>query len=98
MQVFALLFLLAVNVTAVSAKALAIAVVIYPLLQGIKKLFPALTGGYALALNLALAVLGFVVTVPSAQLVSVDTLVGLITAVSAAAGIHGTVKSLSTPQ
>ena len=99
MHTLALTFLFAViNVTAVSAKALAIAVVIYPLLQGIKKLFPALTGGYALALNLALAVLGFVVTVPSSQLVSMDTLVGLLTAVSAAAGIHGTVKSLSTPQ
>jgi hypothetical protein len=95
MHAFFLLFLLAVNVSVVSVKALAIAAAIYPLLQLAKKLFPALGGPWAIALNIALAALGFVVTVPSAQLVSVDTLVGLITAVSAAAGIHGTVKSLS---
>lgn len=88
------LFALALS-PAVSAKILAIAGAVYAVLQVGKKIFPSLGGVWALVLNFALSGLGFLVSVPSDQLFSLTTLVGLITAVAASAGIHGTVKSLT---
>ena len=90
-----LFFLLAFAVSpAAAAKVLAIAGGVYAILQVVKKIFPSLTGWYALALNFALSALGFLVTIPTDQLLSINTLVGLLTAVAASAGIHGTVKNL----
>jgi hypothetical protein len=80
-----------------SAKILAIAAAVYAVLQVAKKVFPSIGGGWALALNIGLSVLGFLVTVPVANLLSIDTLTGLIMAVAASAGIHGTVKSMTAP-
>jgi hypothetical protein len=97
MHVLALFLISTVTVSAVSVKALAIAVAIYPILQMVKKLFPALNGHYALGVNIGLAMLGFIITVPAGDLLTVSTLVGVLTSVSAAAGIHGTVQNVVMP-
>jgi hypothetical protein len=80
---------------AVSAKVLAVAAAVFSILQIVKKFVPGLGGVWAIAFNVALALIGFVITVPADQLFTLNTLVGLITAIAAAAGIHGTVKSMS---
>lgn len=82
---------------AATTKILGIAAAVYAILQTAKKLFPSIGGSGALALNIGLSVLGFLVTVPASSLMSLDTLVGLITAIAASAGIHGTVKNLTAP-
>jgi hypothetical protein len=81
--------------TATSAKILGIAGAVYAVLQVAKKIFPSLSGWWALGLNFALSVLGVLVTVTPDNLFSVDTLMAVLTAIAASAGIHGTVKNLS---
>lgn len=81
--------------TATSAKILGIAGAVYAVLQVAKKIFPALSGWWALGLNFALSVLAVLVTVTPDNLFSMDTLVAVLTAIAASAGIHGTVKNLS---
>lgn len=96
----AFLFCLVISAAALntaSVKALLIAGAIYPILQVIKKLFPGLSGHYALAVNIALAIVGYVVTVPAPELLTVSTLLGVLTAVSAAAGLHGTIQNVLMP-
>jgi hypothetical protein len=89
-------FLLALTIsTATAAKILGIAGGVYAVLQVAKKIFPSLAGPWALALNFALSVGGVLIAVPPDKLLSVDTLVSVLTAVAAAAGIHGTVKNVS---
>jgi len=87
---------LAISATT-GAKILGIATAVYAVLQVIKKIFPSVTGVWAFALNIALSVLGYLVTVPVTTLFSLDTLIGLLTVIAAAAGIHGTIKSATTP-
>lgn len=81
-----------------AAKVLAVVVVVYPFIQGIKKI-PALTphikGWWAVALNIVLSALGLIVTIPADQLYTTNTAFALLTAILAAAGIHGTVSTLS---
>ena len=84
--------------TATSAKILAIAGAVYAVLQVAKKIFPSLAGPWALLLNLGLSVAGVLVTVTPDKFLSVDTLVAVLTAVAASAGIHGTVKNLAPSQ
>lgn len=91
-----LIFALALS-TAASAKILWIAAAVYTLLQVAKKIFPSLAGPWALALNFALSIAGVLATITPDKLLSVDTLVAVLTAVAASAGIHGTVKNLSAP-
>jgi len=76
-------------------KVLAISVAIYPILQIVKKMFPSISGPYAIGVNVCLAVVGLVVTVPAGDLLTLPTLLGLLTAAGTAAGIHGTVSALS---
>ena len=90
-----LLLALALN-TAAAAKILGVAGAVYAVLQVLKKIFPSLSGPWALALNIALSVGGVLVAVPPDQLLSVETLVTVLTSVAAAAGIHGTVKNLAS--
>jgi len=83
-----------------AAKVLAIVAVVYPLIQGLKRvpaLTPHLSGWVAIALNVLLSGLGVLVTVPAAQLYSTDTLAALVTVSLAAAGVHGTVKGFTNP-
>jgi hypothetical protein len=94
--VIAVLFAFALS-TATSAKILGIAGAVYAVLQVAKKIFPALSGWWALGLNIALSVAAVLVTVTPENLFSVDTLVAVLTAIAASAGIHGTVKNLSAP-
>lgn len=84
-----------------AAKVLAIVAVVYPLIQGLKKiktLTPYIKGWWAVALNVVLSALGLLVTIPANQLYTTNTAIALLTAVLAAAGVHGTVSTLSKPQ
>ena len=93
MLLLAILFHIALNATT-AAKVIAIAVVVYPVRQALKKALPNLSGWYAVGVNVFLSLLGVIVAVPADQFFTVDTLAMLITAATAAAGIHGTVKNL----
>src|ERR1700739_516118 len=82
-----------------TAKVLAIIAAIYSLIQALKKI-PALTpyikGWVAIALNVALSAGSLLITVPASQLYTQDTFIALVTTFLAAAGIHGTVQTLSS--
>ena len=100
MHLLAFFFLLTALTIVVppAAKMLAIVAVVYPLIQGLKKI-PALTpyikGWWAIALNVALSALGLLITIPADQLYTTNTALALVTAILAAAGVHGTVSNLS---
>ena len=81
-----------------AAKVLAISALVYALLQTVKKAFPALSGWWAVGLNIALSIVGAVIVVPQDQLFSLATLTTLLTAgiaAAGAAGIHGTVQNVA---
>ena len=83
--------------TANAGKVLAIIGLVYTCLQGLKKAFPAISGWWSVALNVALSVLMVIVALPPDQLWSLSTLTTLLTAGIAAlgaAGVHGTVQNL----
>ena len=83
-----------------AAKVVAIAVIVYPLVQGLKKvsfLAPYLTGWKSMVLNFILGAIGVIVTVAPDQLYTLATLYQILDATGIAAGIHGTVKSLTPP-
>lgn len=92
----AALALVVLNV-ALATKVLGASVVIYAALQAIKKVWPQVGGWWAIALNVALSILAVLVVTPVDQLWTTGTLIAIITAGAAAAGIHGTVRSLSAP-
>lgn len=83
-----------------AAKVLAIVGSVYGILQGLKKI-PALTqyltGWLAVAVNVALTVCGLLVAIPADQLYTANTALLLVTAILGSAGVHGTVKSMSSP-
>jgi hypothetical protein len=83
-----------------AAKVLAVSGAVYGILLAAKKI-PALTGflqGWvAIAFNVALTIAGLVITIPADQLYTVNTALTLISTALAAAGVHGTVKSMSAP-
>ncbi len=83
-----------------AAKVLAVSASVYAILLAAKKI-PAFTsflqGWVAIAFNVALTVGGLVIAIPAGQLYTTNTAVTLVTAALAAAGVHGTVKSLSQP-
>ena len=84
-----------------AAKVLAISGSVYGILLAAKKI-PALTqyltGWLAIAINVALSVLGLVIAIPADQLYTTNTALTLLTVALGAAGVHGTVKSMSEPQ
>ena len=84
-----------------AAKVLAIVALVYPIIQGLNKI-PALTkylmGWVAVALNVALSACGLLIAIPADQLYTSNTLLALVTACLSAAGVHGTVSAMSTPQ
>jgi hypothetical protein len=83
-----------------AAKVLAVVAVIYPLIQGLKKipaLTPYLKGWWAIALNVALTICGDLIVVPADQLYTTNTLLALVTGALASAGVHGTISSLLPP-
>jgi hypothetical protein len=84
-----------------AAKVLAIVALVYPIIQGLKRIpaFTAfLTGWKAIALNVALSACGILIAVPADQLYTTPTFLALVTAILSAAGVHGTVSAMSTPQ
>ena len=84
-----------------AAKVLAISGSVYGILLAAKKI-PALTqyltGWLSVAFNVALTIVGLLIAIPADQLYTVNTAMTLLTAGLGAAGIHGTVKSMSAPQ
>lgn len=84
-----------------AAKVLAVIAVIYGVIQGLKQipvLTPFLTGWVAIALNVALSTLALFVgptAIPADQLYTVNTLLTVLSVGLGAAGIHGTVASLT---
>jgi hypothetical protein len=84
-----------------AAKVLAVSGSVYGILLGAKKI-PALTqyltGWVAVAFNVVLSVIGLVIAIPADQLYTANTALTLLSAALGAAGVHGTVKSMSQPQ
>lgn len=81
-----------------AAKILAIAVVVYGVLQIVKHsplIGPYITGTVAAALNLVLNALGAAIAIPSDQLYTTNSLLIILTAALGSAGIHGTVSRLT---
>jgi len=95
-----MLFLFAFTIPP-AAKVIAVAVVVYGVLQGLKKapVFSTfLSGTWALVFNIAFSVLGVLVVAAPGTLYSVDTLNDIFMVIGtalAAAGIHGTTKTLA---
>jgi len=83
-----------VTATAIATKIAVIAAIVYPVLQVLKKVIPAISGKWALVLNIALSTVGILVATPTDQILTVTTLLSLITTVAASAGVHGTVQNL----
>lgn len=83
-----------------AGKVLAVAAVVYVLMQSLKKVpqvSDRLKGWWAVALNVGLTVLGIVVATPASQLYTPQTLQAVAAAVLASAGIHGTVSKVILP-
>jgi hypothetical protein len=84
-----------------AAKVLAISGSVYGILLAAKKI-PALTqyltGWLAVGFNVALSILGLLIAIPADQLYTANTALTLLTVALGAAGVHGTVKSMSEPQ
>lgn len=93
---FLALFLFAFGSAAVAGKIVAIAAAVYAVLQVLKKFLPAIGGIWAIALNVLFASIGFLATTPADQLFTFPTLLSLLAAIGAAAGIHGTASKLSS--
>lgn len=84
-----------------AARVLAVIGSVYGLLQLVKKapgLAEYITGWVAIILNVLLTVCGLLITVPSNQLYTANTLVLILTTALGAAGVHGTQKAMSPPQ
>lgn len=77
-----------------AATVVSLAAVVYGILQTIKKLFPSVGGPLAVVLNIVFSVAGYVAAVQPADLFSLATLVGIVSVVGTAAGIHGAVTAV----
>lgn len=101
MNLLAFWFLTVPTALPPAAKVLAIVALVYPIIQGLKRipaLTPYLTGWLAIALNVALSACGILIAVPADQLYTTNTILALVTAILGAAGVHGTVSAMSQPQ
>ena len=106
MNSFAMLTTVALTIPP-AAKVLAISGSVYGILLGAKKipaLTPYLTGWVAVAFNVVLTVTGILcgqlnqaTAIPPDQLYTSATFLTILTAALGAAGVHGTVKSMSRP-
>jgi hypothetical protein len=74
-------------------KLVAIAGVAYVLVQIVKRFFPAVTGPWAVALNVALSLTGVIAAAKPGDLEDPAFWSSLILTAASAAGIHGTVRS-----
>jgi len=79
------------------AELIAIAGFVCALIQLIKKQFPAVSGWYAIALNLALNLAGAVMIAQPGQLETLGFWAQALLTAGSSAGLHGTVGSLNTP-
>jgi len=71
---------------------------VYTILQVVKKTFPAVTGRWALAINLGLSIGAVAIVLPPDKLLSMESFTALaIAGISAmgSAGIHGTVQNVA---
>lgn len=78
-------------------KTLAIAAGVYSIIQVLKQapvLQPYLKGWLAIALNVLLSITGALMVIPAGQVFTFPTIVTVLSAALAAAGVHGTVNSL----
>lgn len=87
-------FFVSVTLTNIAFKIAAVAAIVYPLLQVLKKFFPVLSGWKSLVMNIAFSIVGLLITTPPDQYFTTTTLVALITAIGTSAGIHGTAQNL----
>lgn len=78
---------------ALPVKLVALSGVVYVLVAGIKKIFPALGGWQAVAINVALSVAGVLMVAKPGDLADPTFWASLMMTAAAAAGIHGTVRS-----
>ena len=100
MTILAMFFALAFTIPP-AAKTLVVIVAVFTILQAMK-LSPWLnqyvvTGWKAVGLNVLLTIGGLLVTVPAANLYTLNTFVLVITSVLGSAGLHGTQKAFSDP-
>jgi hypothetical protein len=73
---------------------------VYAVMQGLKKIpvFTSFLNGWkAVVFNIVFTAAGLLATVPADQIYTVNTLLLLLVTGAGAAGVHGTVKSLSAP-
>ena len=69
--------------------------VVYIILQLLKKALPQISGVGAIVVNFVISAVGYVIALPQDQWFTMTTLLALATTVAGAAGVHGTVSSLS---
>ncbi len=67
----------------------------YIALQLIRQAMPTIAGVWAILLNFGLSSVAYVIALPHEQWFTLATLLALASTVAGAAGIHGTVKSLT---
>lgn len=91
--------MLAIPLDATTAgKVLAISGSAYAVLQALKKVFPGISGYWAVALNVAINVIGVLIVLPPEKLFSLESLTTLLIAgitAAGSAGIHGTVQNVA---
>jgi len=89
----------AISLSGVTAgKVAGIIASVYTILQVVKKTFPAVTGRWALAINLGLSIGAVAIVLPPDKLFSMESFTALaIAGISAlgSAGIHGTVQNVA---
>ena len=94
-----LYFIAAISLSAITAgKVAGIIASVYAILQVVKKTFPAVTGRWALAINLGLSIGAVAIVLPPDKLFSMESFTALaIAGISAmgSAGIHGTVQNVA---
>ena len=98
-MIFGFLLLLIAITIPPAAKALVVIGAVYAVLQGLKKvpgLSNILQGWVAIAFNVALSACGLLVTIPPDQLYTTNTFLVLLSTILGAAGIHGTVTTMSS--
>lgn len=94
-----LYFIAAISLSGITAaKVAGIVASVYAILQVVKKTFPAVTGKWALAINIGLSIGAVAIVLPPDKLFSMESFTALaIAGISAmsSAGIHGTVQNVA---
>lgn len=77
-----------------AARVLAVATIVFSILQGAKMFFPGLGGVAAVIINVALNFVGSIVAAPAGtEIISFPFLFSVLAAALGSAGIHGTLRS-----